>query len=263
MADLNKVFLMGRLTFDPELRRTPERDGGDRAAAGDHADAGRAATASGREETLFIDVTVWDRQAENCCQFLRKGSAVHVEGYSEDGHLGRQDHGREAVEDPGAGRSRAVPRLAAIGSGGGAAAWAACVWTMRWPPPARDAGMRRGSGRARREGRPAVTASRAGRSMARPRPPYPPAGPSGPSHTGRRTRGRRYPVLIAVARTRSVPAQAGPVDPADHRSTGRERTHPSVRNRPLASDVKSSGTSGTTQSIAPPVRMRLRLRVTR
>ena len=33
-----------------------------------------------REETLFIDVTVWDRQAENCCQYLRKGSAVHVEG---------------------------------------------------------------------------------------------------------------------------------------------------------------------------------------
>jgi len=33
-----------------------------------------------REETLYIDVTVWDRQAENCCQFLRKGSAIHVEG---------------------------------------------------------------------------------------------------------------------------------------------------------------------------------------
>jgi single-strand DNA-binding protein len=33
-----------------------------------------------REETLFVDVTVWDRQAENCCQYLRKGSAVHVEG---------------------------------------------------------------------------------------------------------------------------------------------------------------------------------------
>jgi single-strand DNA-binding protein len=25
-------------------------------------------------------VTVWDRQAENCCQYLRKGSAIHVEG---------------------------------------------------------------------------------------------------------------------------------------------------------------------------------------
>ena len=34
-----------------------------------------------REETLYIDVTVWDRQAENCCQYLRKGSGVHVEGH--------------------------------------------------------------------------------------------------------------------------------------------------------------------------------------
>ena len=33
-----------------------------------------------REETLFIDVTVWDRQAETCCQYLRKGSSIHVEG---------------------------------------------------------------------------------------------------------------------------------------------------------------------------------------
>ena len=34
-----------------------------------------------REETLVIDVTVWDRQAETCCQYLRKGSSIHVEGY--------------------------------------------------------------------------------------------------------------------------------------------------------------------------------------
>ena len=33
-----------------------------------------------REEKLFIDVTVWDRQAENCCQYLKKGSPIHVEG---------------------------------------------------------------------------------------------------------------------------------------------------------------------------------------
>jgi single-strand DNA-binding protein len=29
----------------------------------------------------FIDVTVWNRQAENCCQFLKKGRPIHVEGY--------------------------------------------------------------------------------------------------------------------------------------------------------------------------------------
>jgi single-strand DNA-binding protein len=79
MADLNKVFLMGRLTFDPELRRTPS------GTAVSELRLATTRTWSGRdgerrEETLFIDVTVWDRQAENCCQYLRKGSGVHVEG---------------------------------------------------------------------------------------------------------------------------------------------------------------------------------------
>src|SRR5207302_2420728 len=31
--------------------------------------------------TLYIDVTVWNRTAENCCQYLKKGRSVHVEGY--------------------------------------------------------------------------------------------------------------------------------------------------------------------------------------
>ena len=79
MADLNKVFLMGRLTFDPELRRTT---GGTAVTelrmATTRSWAGR--DGERREETLFIDVTVWDRQAENCCQYLRKGSGIHVEG---------------------------------------------------------------------------------------------------------------------------------------------------------------------------------------
>jgi single-strand DNA-binding protein len=79
MADLNKVFLMGRLTFDPELRRTP---------SGTAVTELRLATTrtwpgrdgERREDTLFIGVTVWDRQAETCCQYLRKGSSIHVEG---------------------------------------------------------------------------------------------------------------------------------------------------------------------------------------
>src|SRR6516225_7066846 len=79
MADLNRVFLMGNLTFDPELRRTP---------SGTAVSELRMVTSrtwmsrdgERREEKLFIDVTVWDRQAENCCQYLRKGSPIHVEG---------------------------------------------------------------------------------------------------------------------------------------------------------------------------------------
>ncbi len=80
MADLNKVFLMGRLTFDPELRRTPSGTAvTELRMATNRSWAGR--DGERREETLFIDVTVWDRQAETCCQYLRKGSSLHVEGY--------------------------------------------------------------------------------------------------------------------------------------------------------------------------------------
>lgn len=80
MADLNKVFLMGRLTFDPELRRTPSGTAvAELRLATSRSWSGR--DGERREETLYIDVTVWDRQAETCCQYLKKGSPVHVEGY--------------------------------------------------------------------------------------------------------------------------------------------------------------------------------------
>jgi single-strand DNA-binding protein len=79
MASLNKVFLMGNLTRDPELRYTP---GG--AAVTDLPIAvNRSWTGKDgerKEEVLFVDITVWDRQAETCCQYLKKGRSIHVEG---------------------------------------------------------------------------------------------------------------------------------------------------------------------------------------
>jgi len=79
MADLNKVFLMGRLTFDPELRYTPSGTAvTDLRMATSRSWSGK--DGEDRKETLFIDVTVWDRQAENCCHYLKKGSQVHIEG---------------------------------------------------------------------------------------------------------------------------------------------------------------------------------------
>lgn len=79
MADLNKVYLMGRLTFDPELRYTPSGSAvTDLRMATSRVWTGK--DGERKEETLYIDVTVWDRQAENCCQYLKKGSGIHVEG---------------------------------------------------------------------------------------------------------------------------------------------------------------------------------------
>jgi len=79
MASLNKVFLMGNLTRDPELRYT--------ASGTAVADLGLAVnrryTNGGgelKEDVLFITVVVWKNQAEAAAQYLAKGSPVHVEG---------------------------------------------------------------------------------------------------------------------------------------------------------------------------------------
>lgn len=79
MADFNKVMLMGNLTRDPEVRYTPSGTA--------VADLGLAVNRSFKgsdgqlkDETCFVRVTVWARQAENCAQYLKKGSPVFVEG---------------------------------------------------------------------------------------------------------------------------------------------------------------------------------------
>ncbi len=79
MASLNKVFLMGNLTRDPELRYTPD---GTPVADLRLAVTERYTSRSGdqAENTLFIDVVAWRRQAETASEFLSKGRPVLVEG---------------------------------------------------------------------------------------------------------------------------------------------------------------------------------------
>lgn len=79
MANYNKVLLMGNLTKDPELRYTPQgiavvnlRIAVNRKYRNKNQEL--------KEETCFITVVVWNKQAETCNQYLRKGSAVFVEG---------------------------------------------------------------------------------------------------------------------------------------------------------------------------------------
>ena len=79
MANLNKVFLIGNLTRDPELRYTP----GGTAVANLGLAVNRKfkdSTGELKEEVCFLTVTVWDKQAEACCQYLAKGKPVFVEG---------------------------------------------------------------------------------------------------------------------------------------------------------------------------------------
>ncbi len=79
MANLNKVFLIGNLTRDPELRYTPS---GMAVANLRLAVNSQYKDKQGevRKETCFVTIVVWNKQAEAASQFLQKGSPVFVEG---------------------------------------------------------------------------------------------------------------------------------------------------------------------------------------
>lgn len=79
MANLNRVFLMGNLTKDPELRYTPS---GTAVTNLRIAVNRRYKTQTGelKEETAFITIVAWGKQAETCTQFLAKGRPIFVEG---------------------------------------------------------------------------------------------------------------------------------------------------------------------------------------
>ena len=79
MASYNRVLLMGNLTRNPEIRYTPSGTA--------VVDLGLAVNESFKnkagetvEQTCFVDVVVWGRQAETSVEYLHKGSPVFVEG---------------------------------------------------------------------------------------------------------------------------------------------------------------------------------------
>lgn len=79
MANFNKVILMGNLTRDPELRYTPK---GTAIARLGIAVNRRWTSESGdqREETTFVDVDAFGRQAETLGQYMKKGRPIFIEG---------------------------------------------------------------------------------------------------------------------------------------------------------------------------------------
>ncbi|NCO15250.1 single-stranded DNA-binding protein [Candidatus Wolfebacteria bacterium CG18_big_fil_WC_8_21_14_2_50_39_7] len=77
--NLNKVFILGRLTADPQLRTTPT---GQQVASFGVATnrIWNDKTGSRQQEVEYHNVVVWGRQAEIVSQFLTKGSLLLVEG---------------------------------------------------------------------------------------------------------------------------------------------------------------------------------------
>lgn len=144
MASMNKVFLIGNLTRDPEVRYLPSG-----AAVGDLRLAvnRKYKTQQGeeREETCFVNVSVWGRQAETCGQYLGKGSAVLVEGrlrfeeWEKDGQKNsRISVTAERVQFMSAPRSGADYGDSPASSGASTRPSPAAMPDRGGPPPAED-----------------------------------------------------------------------------------------------------------------------------
>jgi len=118
--NLNKVFLIGRLTVDPQLRSTP---GGQPVASFGLA-TNRVWTdkAGAKQESVeFHNIVVWGRQAEIASKFLIKGSLTLIEGRLQtrawDDRQGQKRRTTEIIAE----RIQLGPRPASQqgGSGGG------------------------------------------------------------------------------------------------------------------------------------------------
>lgn len=92
---MNTVLLIGRLVKDPELRYTQSNI--------PVATFTLAVNRVASEETDFINIVVWRKQAENCSKYITKGSQVAIEGSiqtrSYEDKNGQKRHITEVVAD--------------------------------------------------------------------------------------------------------------------------------------------------------------------
>jgi single-strand DNA-binding protein len=130
----NKVFLIGNLTKDPELRYTPSGIPVARFTIA----VNRPTAKSEKNEVDFINIVAWRRLAEICGEYLKKGRPVSIEGrlqirtYEKDGEkrvfaevvadgmqmLGKKEsatsqpekaHSEEPGETPASGTGEEIP----------------------------------------------------------------------------------------------------------------------------------------------------------
>jgi single-strand DNA-binding protein len=116
MASVNKVILVGNLGRDPELRYT---QGGSAVTNFTLAtnEKWRDKDGNNQERTEWHRIVVWGRSAENCAQYLQKGSTVFIEGRLQTREWeDKEGHKRNTTEI----NALSVQFLSSRGGGGGA-----------------------------------------------------------------------------------------------------------------------------------------------
>lgn len=92
---MNKVYLIGNLTRDPELSETPNGISLCRFAIA----VNRNYSSDGERQTDFFNITVWRTQAENCGRYLKKGSKVAIVGSLQNRTYEDKDGNKRTVTD--------------------------------------------------------------------------------------------------------------------------------------------------------------------
>lgn len=84
---MNKVVLIGRLTKDPELRKTATGT----SVVSFILAVNRRIKTEGQPEADFIRCMAWNKTAEVMCQYLSKGSQIGIEGHIQTGQYQGKD----------------------------------------------------------------------------------------------------------------------------------------------------------------------------
>ncbi len=108
---MNKVFLIGRLTRDPELRSVGTGVSVCRFSLA----VDRPFKSGGDTTTDFFNIVVWRAQAENCAKYLTKGQQCAVVGRIENHSYDKDGEKRTATEIV----ADSVEFLSKAGGGGG------------------------------------------------------------------------------------------------------------------------------------------------
>ena len=129
MASFNKVILMGNLTRDPEMRYTPSGTAITKLGLAVNR-VWRDTEGQQKEETTFVDVDAFGKQAETLGQYMQKGRPILIEGRLK----------LDQWEDKNTGQNRSrlgvvLARFTFIGSGAGQTDGGGGTQQQSAPPP--------------------------------------------------------------------------------------------------------------------------------
>ncbi|HWB10949.1 MAG TPA: single-stranded DNA-binding protein [Pirellulales bacterium] len=143
MASFNRVILVGNLTRDPELRYIPSGTAVTEIGLAVN-DRRKGANGEWIDETTFVDVTLWGRQAEVATEYLSKGSSVLIEGRLKlDSWQDKEGQKRSKLRVVGT----LMQMLGSKGQGGGKAAGRGAAYDeSEYGPPAESYGEPSGAG---------------------------------------------------------------------------------------------------------------------